>query len=115
MPGAGLLHTVEPRIPVVEDIRPAVARIQWVVARTCKVVGEEPVQLVVDIVLLVGAGTVEVDMELALVDTEQLVLEQEPRMDWVQHPQLHVRSGLMAAMECTEVGLVSHSCVRPCF
>jgi len=67
-----------------------------------KVVRAEPVQLLVDTVVLV-AGTAEVDMVLALVDMEL-------HRDWVQQ-----HSGLLLAVECRKVEIVFHGSSGPCF
>ena len=75
-----LRHIVESRILAAEDIQPAVVR-----RRTA-------VQLLVDTVMLV-AGTVEVDMVLAL--------EREQHRDWAPERQQH--AGLMAAVQCRKV------------
>ena len=82
---AVLRHIVESRILAVEDIQPAVVRRR-------KAVQAQPVQFLVDTVMLV-AGTVEVDMVLAL--------EREQHRDWAPERQQH--AGLMAAVQCRKV------------
>jgi len=93
---AVLRHIVESRILAVEDIQPAVVRRR-------KAVQAQPVQFLVDTVMLV-AGTVEVDMVLAL--------EREQHRDWAPERQLH--SGLMAAVQCRKVESAFRNSVDPC-
>ena len=97
-----LRHIVESRILAVEDIQPAVVR--W---RTA--VQAQPVQLLVDTVMLVAGtvlvvGTVEVDMVLALA--------RKQHRDWAPERQLH--SGLMAAVQCMKVESAFRNSVDPC-
>jgi len=97
-----LRHIVESRILAAEDIQPAVVR--W---RTA--VQAQPVQLLVDTVMLVAGtvlvvGTVEVDMVLALA--------RKQHRDWAPERQLY--SSLMAAVQCRKVESAFRNSVGPC-